>query len=118
MHDLPDSQSFDFDAWAKLFVKDPEEFEKQRLIAIEQLIQQAPPHKQQRLRCLQWKLDQVRRIAPNPLAASLRMNELLWESLAGPDGLIERLNRPRPQRQPPRRARVLPFPAGLSQPQD
>lgn len=118
MQDPDTSQPFDFDAWAKLFTEDPQAFEKQRVQAIEQLIRQAPAAKQQRLRCLQWKLDQIRRTAPNPLAASIRMNQLLWDSLAGPGGLIERLTRPQAMAQARHPARVLPFPSGLSQPRD
>lgn len=118
MQDLDSSPSFDFDAWAKLFVEDPQAFEKQRSDAIEQLIRQAPAHKQHRLRCLQWKLDRIRATAPNPLAASVRMNQLLWESLAGPYGLIERLHDPHATRPAPAPDKVIPFPPGLSQPRD
>ena len=118
MQDPYTSPSFDFDAWAKLFTDDPQAFEKQRILAIEQLIRQAPAHKQQRLRCLQWKLDQIRQTAPNPLAASVRMNRLLWESLAGPDGLLERLRQPHKARRRRCAAKVIPFPAGLLHPQD
>jgi hypothetical protein len=114
MQDLDTHSPFDFDAWAKLFIDDPQAFEEQRIQAIERLIRQAPAHKRQRLRCLQWKLDQIRRTAANPLAASLRMNQLLWESLAGPDGLLDRLQQPGTARQGRRPARVVPFPAGLS----
>jgi hypothetical protein len=118
MQDPDSGISFDFDAWVKLFLEDPQAFEIQRTRAIEQLIRQAPAHKQHRLRCLQWKLDRIRATAPNPLAASRRMNQLLWESLAGPDGLIERLREPRAARPAPDPGKVIPFPAGLSQPQD
>jgi hypothetical protein len=118
MQDLHANPPFDFDAWAKLFSDDPQAFEKQRTRAIERLIRQAPADKRQRLRCLQWKLDQIRRTAPNPLAASLRMNQLLWESLAGPDGLLDRLQQPGTARRGRRPARVIPFPAGLSHTQD
>lgn len=118
MQDLYSSPPFDFDAWARLFVEDPQTFEIQRTHAIEQLIRQAPCHKQHRLRCLQWKLDQIRATAPSPLAASLRMNRLLWDSLAGQGGLIERLRVPHATRPVPDTGKVIPFPAGLSQPRD
>lgn len=116
MQDLYTSPSFDFDAWAKLFTENPQAFEKQRTLAIEQLIRLAPTHKQQRLRCLQWKLDQIRHYAPCPLAASIRMNQLLWESLVGPDGLLDRLQQPLGYRPLQRSAKIIPFPASLSQP--
>jgi hypothetical protein len=112
------SQPFDFDAWAKLASNDPQAFELQRTQAVDQLIRQAPPHKQQRLRCLQWKLDQIRRIAPSPLAATIRMNRLLWESVTGTDGLLDRLQRPLDARGRQYTASVLPFPASLSHKRD
>jgi len=118
VQNLYTSPPFDFDAWTNLFCDDPQAFEKQRTRAIEQLIRQAPAHKQQRLRCLQWKLDQIRRISPTPLAASVRMNQLLWESLAGADGLLDRLQRPCTARQRRYTARVIPFPSNLSPPHD
>jgi hypothetical protein len=118
MQDRDTSPPFDFDAWAKLFIENPQAFEKQRLQAVEQLIRQAPVHKQQRLRCLQWKLDQIRRTTPNPLAASVRMNQLLWESLAGPGGLLERLQQPHASHRSRPPAQVMAFPPSLSQPQD
>jgi len=109
---------FDFDAWARLASDDPQAFEIRRNQAVDQLIRQAPSHKQQRLRCLQWKLDQIRRVAPTPLAASIRMNRLLWESLVGADGLLERLKQPPQARNRRHTARVIPFTASLSRPED
>jgi len=109
---------FDFDGWARLASDNPQAFEKKRNRAVEQRIRQAPAHKQQRLRCLQWKLDQIRRTAPSPLAASIRMNQLLWESVAGSDGLLDRLRQPLNARRRRGTARVIPFPSNLSQPQD
>jgi len=118
MQDPFASPPFNFDAWAKLASDDPQAFEKKRTRAVEQLIKQAPARTRQRLRCLQWKLDQIRRTAPTPLAASIRMNQLLWKSLAGSDGLLDRLQHPLDSRPPRHDARVIPFPASLSQRQD
>jgi Protein of unknown function (DUF3135) len=118
MQDPNPSPPFDFDGWARLASDNPQAFENKRIHVVEQLIRQAPLHKQQRLRCLQWKLDQIRRTAPTPLAASIRMNQLLWESVAGSDGLLDRLRQPLNARRRQRTARVIPFPVNLSQPQD
>ncbi len=82
---------FDFDAWAALARQDPQAFEIQRSCVLEAAILDAPPEKQPRLRRTQWKLDQIRRCSATPLAACLRMQQLLWESVAGEDGLLERL---------------------------
>lgn len=83
----------DFDQWAALAKSDPEAFEAKRAQAIEALIQRLPEHKQQRMRCLQWKIDQVRGRAGNPMSACIKISEMMWDSLVGPGGLQEALER-------------------------
>jgi hypothetical protein len=104
----------DFDHWAALARQDPDLFEAERSLLLETTIRKAPIHLQHRLRCLQWKLDQIRKTSGSPLAAALRMNRLLWEAIAARDGLLDRLNRlqtPDNPRQPPRSsARILRIP--------
>jgi hypothetical protein len=80
--------SFDFDSWAALAKTNPQAFEIKRKKAIEQAILQASPQRQPRLRCLQWQLDQIRNTSRTPLAASIRMQRMLWEKLAGDAGLL------------------------------
>ncbi|UCC55807.1 MAG: DUF3135 domain-containing protein [Gammaproteobacteria bacterium] len=82
----------DFDEWAKLAATDLPAFETQRKRVIEAAIRQAPTCKQQRLRCLQWKLEQIRNTARTPMVACLRMNRMLWDALAGDGGLLARLH--------------------------
>lgn len=81
-----------FDQWAEIARTDPSRFEQMRLAAIEQCIGNAPPAQQQRLRRLQWRIDQERRRASNPLAACIRVSRMMWQSLLGQGGLCERLN--------------------------
>ena len=83
----------EFDDWAELAQSDPAAFEARRKQAIEELIQRMPEHKQQRMRCLQWKIDQVRDRAKTPMAACIKLSELMWDSLTGPGGLKESLDR-------------------------
>ena len=113
MNRVQNSPSFDFDAWTTLARQDPQAFEKQRSRVIEAAILGAPAKQQPQLRRTQWKLDQIRRSSANPLAACLRMQQLLWENVAGEDGLLERLQRLSRQGRtdPPRRsgAKILPF---------
>ena len=85
--------TFDFDRWATLAQQDPQAFEIERNRVIEHTINRAPIHTQQRLRCLQWKLDMIRHTSPTPISACLRINRLLWENLTGKNGLLENLNR-------------------------
>ncbi len=102
----------DFDQWAELARRDPEAFEARRSELIEAAIERLPADRRQRMRCLQWKIDQVRARSGTPMAACIRISEMMWDSLVGPGGLKEALERlgddgagPLPE------ARVLDFPA-------
>jgi len=77
-----------FDEWASLAATDLPAFETQRHRVIEAAIQQAPARNRQRLRCLQWKLDRIHATARTPMVACLRMNRMLWETVAGDTGLL------------------------------
>ena len=102
----------DFEHWSQLAKSDPVAFEKQRARFIEDTINAMPAHKQHRMRCLQWKIDQVRNQARTPMAACIKLSEMMWESLTGPGGLNEALGRLRDGNySPPPRARVLDFPS-------
>ena len=82
---------FDFDAWVELARQDPQAFEEKRKHIIEAAIQGAPKEKQQRLRCLQWKLDKIRETSRTPMMACLQINRLLWENVTGEHGLLNSL---------------------------
>jgi hypothetical protein len=95
MHpDMPGSQhdDFDFETWRALASEDPERFEQMRQDAIRQIIESAPPTQRERLQALQWRIDQERRLSGNPLAACLRISNLMWERLMGKNGLVDTLN--------------------------
>lgn len=101
---------FDFDAWAELARTDPDAFEKARNNAIEALIEDASPRSREQLRRVQWKLDCIRDTAPTPMAACLRMQTLMWESVLGDDGLLARLRQaPASRKQIRKTARILDF---------
>jgi hypothetical protein len=85
----------DFDDWAQLAKSDPAAFEEKRTRVIEDLIRSMPEDKRQRMRRLQWKVDQVRNRCKTPMAACIKLSEMMWDSLVGPGGLkdaLERLN--------------------------
>jgi hypothetical protein len=88
MNTAPPPVPQNFDEWASLAATDLPAFETQRHRIIEAAIQQAPARNQQRLRCLQWKLDQIRTTARTPMVACLRMNRMLWETVASETGLL------------------------------
>jgi len=83
---------FDFDYWASLAETDPQAFERQRAAVIEEVIASRPAQYQQRLRQLQWKIDTVRQLSPNPLASCLRIYDLLMDMTYGEGGLLDSLN--------------------------
>lgn len=81
----------DFDEWAALAKEDPQAFEKMRLAAIDEYIASVPDSHRQRLRRLQWRIDQERRLARSPMSACLRISRMMWDSMLGEGGLRDRL---------------------------
>ena len=101
---------FNFDNWATLARENPQLFEFKRRNIIERAILQALPQRQERLRCLQWQLDQIRSTSRSPLSACLRMQQMLWEKLAGEAGLLASLQGSACQPNPCQpKAKILPF---------
>ena len=80
----------DFDTWSEMARTDPGTFELMRLAAIETAIESAPESNRHRLRCLQWRIDQERRLAHTPMAACLRISRMMWRTVLGPGGLNDR----------------------------
>jgi len=72
---------FKFDEWSELSQKDPEAFEELRQKTIDEFIDGVAVEKQQRLRCLQWKIDRVREQNTTPLAACVAISDMMWDSL-------------------------------------
>lgn len=81
----------DFDTWHAIACNDPDSFETMRQMAIEQLILGAPVENRERLRRLQWRIDQERHRARSPLGACVRISRMMWNSVLGEAGLRERL---------------------------
>ena len=82
----------DWEQWVKLFRENPEEFERERLATIEELIMSQPVYIRHRSRQLQWRIDAVRRRAPNSLSACIRIYDMMIESVYGPGGLLDVIN--------------------------
>ena len=114
MRNNPSATPPDFDAWSALARSDPRAFEECRDRVINEAILRAPEHKQQRLRRMQWKLNQIRCTSRTPMIACLRMNRMLWEAVIGDRGLLDCLRHPERLRRSPdgadtRSARIIPF---------
>jgi hypothetical protein len=80
----------DFDSLMRTAQEDPEAFEAMRLAAIEEVINRAREANRERLRRLQWRIDQERRLAKTPLSACIRLSRMMWRNVTGPGGLQER----------------------------
>ena len=105
-----------FDDWAKLAQADPTAFENARREAIEQFILDAPEEKQEWLRCIQWRVDQIRQRSGSPLGACIKISNMMMDALAGEKGLLEALGKLEPDEQEahsePECAQIYPFPTG------
>jgi len=86
-------QTMSFNEWFKLAERDPSAFESVRRTLIDELIESAPTEQRQRLRCLQWRIDQERRRSSSPLGACIRMSNMMWERVTGKNGLLENVGR-------------------------
>lgn len=91
MNDPAKKQTFDFSEWSHLAATDPKAFEKRRKQTIEAAIRSIPDAKQQRIRCLQWRIDQERNLSKSPMAACIRLSNMMWENLLGENGLLDSL---------------------------
>ena len=85
-------KAFDFEYWAGLWKRDPEAFEAERSRLMEMFIASVPKQKRQRLRAVQWRVDMMRKQAKTPMAASFRLQQMMWESLCGDHGLLNALD--------------------------
>jgi len=83
---LPD---FNFNEWSNLANTDPEEFERRRQQAIEETILAMPKAKQQRIRGLQWRIDQERKLSKSPIAACIKLSGMMWDTVVGEHGLLQ-----------------------------
>ena len=104
-------QLMDFEQLRKLASQDPEGFEAMRREMIEELIDRASERCRRRLRGLQWQIDQVRVHSSSPMAACVSLSNMMWESFAGEEGLVDTLNRRHDSGDSaPVKAKVVPFP--------
>jgi hypothetical protein len=70
----------DFDKMAAFAENNPEAFERFRRSFTRDFIHSVPPHLQRRLMGLQFEIDSKRRLAKTPLAACIRISEMMQDS--------------------------------------
>lgn len=68
----------DFDDMVRLYQEDPETFEAEAKEAVESYISSVPEECQQRLRQLQWKIDNELRKFKDPIARMNHMIEIFY----------------------------------------
>ncbi len=88
----PSAQEFDFDDWHRLHRADPQAFEARRKAALAAVIDGAPEHVQPRLRGMQFRLEMERARAGSDLAACLKAQSLMWDSLTRLRDALEQLS--------------------------
>lgn len=72
-------ENLSVDQCIKMHKQDPEGLMRLFENAIERLIASAPSKRQARLRGMQFQADALRKLAPNPLAACIEMNKLMYD---------------------------------------
>ena len=72
----------DFDEWMALAKNNPDEFEARRLRKIETFFNGVPAERQQRLKGLQWQVDQVRKLAHSPMASCIAISTMMLDSVS------------------------------------
>ncbi len=82
----------DFDALSILAQTDPGSFEVLRTQTIAAAIARAPVAARPRLQRLQWRIDRVREHARTPLAACIRISDMMWRALHDLDRLYQCLD--------------------------
>lgn len=65
----------------KLYLTDPEEFDRQTRQMIDDYINSLPEERQQRARQHQWKIDQTLSHYKDPVARMNKMVEMLWSGV-------------------------------------
>ncbi|MEW8026740.1 MAG: DUF3135 domain-containing protein [Candidatus Thiodiazotropha sp.] len=81
------NRNLDFDHLLQLAERDPMRFENMRQAAIDDFISTLPRERQQRMRQLQWRIDQERRNR-SPLSACVKISNMMWDHMVGPQGLL------------------------------
>jgi len=91
-HMFDENRKLDFDSAMRLAQDNPAAFEQYRREAIDGLIERIPVRSRERLRRLQWRIDQERIRSGSTMMACVRLYEMMWDSFAGERGLIGQLH--------------------------
>lgn len=108
----------DFERWADLASRDPEQFEIERREVIEAFIQGVSSERRLHLQRLQWRVDRVRERCATPMAATIAITEMMWDAFYDLHDRYQDLcgshNARYKPGKPTKSATVLPFQAPVS----
>jgi hypothetical protein len=106
----PSANPLDFDAWANLAKEDPDAFENLRRHVINRAIHKIPSdQRQKRIQGLQWRIDSLRQTSKTPMAACLKLYDMMWDTVLQENGLLDCLQGQKPGKTDPQQAKVLQF---------
>jgi len=108
---LAAAQRIDFDHWLKLAKTNPDDFEQLRSQTVAACIANSSSAHQERLHKLQWRVDRIRDISSNPMAACIKISGLMWSTfhqLGDIYNHLDNCNKGKPT-PPLSQAQILPF---------
>lgn len=101
------TETYNFDDWVSLAKNNPQNFEQLRAKVVSQCIKTSATENQQRLRCLQWRIDHMRKKS-SAMRSYTEIARLMWENF---DSLRNSLNTlPGKAISPSEAAEIIPFP--------
>ena len=109
-----------FDDWCELASDDPDAFEAARSAVIEEFLSSIPKHSRERMRGLQWRIDTIRDRSNNPMAACINIYNMMWDKLAGENGMIDCINafeKPFITLEKPPSAQIIDFRSRINKPE-
>ena len=113
----PTTDKMGFDDWLELAMNDPDAFEDARSEAIQAMLSMTSERSQARLARLQWRIDMIRDRSKNPMVACQTIYNLMWDKLAGEQGMLDALknlaNDRKQLKKPAKTADILDFRARL-----
>jgi len=100
-----------FDHWLELAKTNPDDFEQLRSQTLAACIARSSSAHQERLRRLQWRVDRIRDVSSNPMAACVKISGLMWNTFHQLGDVYNHLDasEPGPSRVPLPHAKILPF---------
>lgn len=109
----------DFEKWAELASTDPAEFEAMRRAAIDEFLGTVPAERRLQLQRLQWRVDRVRERCNSPMAATIAISNMMWDSFYSLNNQYLELfgtaaGKPKHTPTPRNSAKVLAFPGPVA----